>query len=72
MLITTLVVSFSKNGGGSVSVNLWFLVVCVRCKVLCLLVVSGNAFLLILIVVILLCVVIIVFCCVWCVSLVDW
>ena len=35
MLITTLVVSFSKDGGVIVSVNLWFLVVCVRCEVVC-------------------------------------
>jgi len=52
MLITTLVVSVCKNGGISVNVNLWFLVVYVRCEVLCGLVVSGNVFLLILIVVI--------------------
>ena len=52
MLITTLVVSFCKDGGVSVNVNLWFLVVCVRCEVLCRLVVAGNVFLLILIVVI--------------------
>jgi len=49
MLITTLVVSFCNNGGVSVSVNLWFLVVCVRCEVLCRLVVAGNVFLIILI-----------------------
>jgi len=53
MLITTFVVSFCKDGGVSVSVNLCFLVVCVRCEVLCRLVVAGNVFLLILIVVIL-------------------
>jgi len=35
MLITTLVVSFCKDGGAGVSVNLWFLVVYVRCEVLC-------------------------------------
>jgi len=52
MLITTLVVSVCKNGGISVNVNLWFLVVYVRCEVLCGLVVSGNVLLLILIVVI--------------------
>jgi len=52
MLITTLVVSFCKDGGGSVNVNLCFLVVCVRCDVLCGLVVAGNVFLLILIVMI--------------------
>jgi len=52
-LITTLVVSFCKDGGGSVNVKLWFLVVYVRCEVLCRLVVAGNVFLLILIVVIL-------------------
>jgi len=33
MLITTLVVSFCKGGGGSVNVKLWFLVVYVRCEV---------------------------------------
>jgi len=53
MLITTLVVSFSKVGGGSINVKLWFLVVCVQCEVLCCLVVAGNVFLFILIVVIL-------------------
>jgi len=52
-LITTLVVSFCKDGGGSFNVKLWFLVVCVRCEVLCCLVAVGNVFLLILIVVIL-------------------
>jgi len=51
MLITTLVVSFYRGGGGSVNVNLWFLVVWVRCEVVCRLVVAGNVFLLILIVV---------------------
>jgi hypothetical protein len=45
MLITTLVVSFCKDRGVSVSVNLWFLVVCVRCEVLCDFVVAGNLFL---------------------------
>jgi len=45
--------SFYKYEGVSVSVNLWLLVVCVRCEVLCHFVVSGNVFLLILIVVIL-------------------
>jgi len=29
MLITTLVISFCKDGGGSVNANIWFLVVCV-------------------------------------------
>jgi len=53
MLITILIVSFCKNGGVSVNVNLWFLVVCVRCDVLCRIVVVGNVFMLILIVVIL-------------------
>ena len=53
MLITTLVVSFFKDGGGDVSVKLWFLLVYVRCEVVCGLVVAGNVFLLILIVVIL-------------------
>ena len=42
MLITTLVVSFCKDEEGGVSVNLLFLVVCVRCEVLCRLVVVGN------------------------------
>jgi len=53
MFITTLVVSFCKDGGDSINVKLWFLVVYVRCEVLCRLVVAGNVFLLILIVVIL-------------------
>jgi hypothetical protein len=53
MLIATLVVSFCKDGRGSVNVKLWFLVVCVRYEVLCRFVVAGNVFLLILIVVIL-------------------
>ena len=53
MLITTLVVSFYKDGGGSVNVKLRYLVVCVRCEVLCRLVVAGNVLLLILSVVIL-------------------
>jgi len=48
-LITTLVVSFCKDGVGSVNVKLWFLVVYVRCEALCRLVVAGNVFLLILI-----------------------
>jgi len=52
MLFTTLVVSFCKDGRGSVNVNLWFLVVCVVCEVLCRLVVAGNVFLFILIAVI--------------------
>jgi len=52
MLITTLVVSFCKDGRGSVNVKLWFLVVYVRCKDLCRSVVLDNVFLLILIVVI--------------------
>jgi len=51
MLITTLVVSFYKDGGVSINVNLWFLVVCVLCEVLCSLVVAVNVFLLIFIVV---------------------
>jgi len=54
MLITTLVVSFCKDGTGSVNVNLWFLVVYVRCEVLCRSVVLDNVLLLMLIVVILL------------------
>ena len=51
MLITTLVVSFCKDVGGSVNVTLWFLVVYVLCEVLCRLVVAANVFLLILILV---------------------
>jgi len=51
MLITTLVVSFCKDGGGKVNVKLWFLVVCVLCEVVCCLVVAGKVFLLTLIVV---------------------
>jgi len=50
MLITTLVVSFCTDGRCNVNVKLWFLVVFVRCEVLCRLVVAGNVFLLILIV----------------------
>ena len=34
MLITALVVSFCKDGRGSVNAKLWFLVVYVRCEVL--------------------------------------
>jgi len=34
--------SFCKDGEGSVTVNLWFLVVCVWCDVLCQFVVAGN------------------------------
>jgi len=49
MLITTLVVSFCKDGRGSVNVKLWFLVTCVRYEVLCRSVVLDNVFLLILI-----------------------
>ena len=51
-LFITLVVSFCKDGEVIVSVNLWFLVLCVRCEVVCGFVVAGNVFLLILIVVI--------------------
>ena len=53
MLVTTLVVSFCKDISGSVSVKLWFLVVYVRCEVVCPLVVASNVFLLMLTVVIL-------------------
>jgi len=52
LLIITSVISFCKDGRGSVNVKLWFLVVCVRCEVPCCLVVAGNVFLVILIVVI--------------------
>jgi len=51
ILITTLVVSFCKDGRCSVNVKLWFLVVYVRCEVLCRLVVLDNLFVSILIVV---------------------
>ena len=52
MLITTLVVSFCKDGGAGVNAKLWFLVVYVLCEVLCRSVLAGNVFLLMLIVVI--------------------
>jgi len=45
MLITTLAVSFCKDGRGSVNVKLWFLVVYVRCEVLCRSVVLDNVYL---------------------------
>jgi len=51
MLITALVFSFCRDGGFSVSVNVWFLVVYVLCEVFCRLIVAGNVFLLLLIVV---------------------
>ena len=35
MLITALVVSFCKDGGGNVNVKLWFFLMYVRCEVLC-------------------------------------
>ena len=53
MLITTFVILCYKDRRGGVNVKLWFLMVCVRCEVLCRLVVADNVFLLILIVVIL-------------------
>ena len=40
--VIILVVSFCKYGGVSVTVNLWFLVVYVRCEVLCCFVVAGE------------------------------
>ena len=43
ILITTLIVSFCKDGRGSVNIKLWFLVVYVWCEVLCCLVAAGNA-----------------------------
>ena len=49
MLITTSVISFCKDEGGSFNVKLWFLVVHVQCEVLCRSVVAGNVFLLVLI-----------------------
>ena len=42
MLITTLVVSFCKDGRGSVNIKLCFLVVYGRCEVLCRSVVLDN------------------------------
>jgi len=51
MLITTLDVSFCKNGRGSHNVKLWFLVVYVQCEGLCRLVVTHKELLFILIVV---------------------
>ena len=42
MLITKLVVSFCKDGRGSVNVKLWFLVMCVLGEVLCRLVVETR------------------------------
>jgi len=42
MLITTLVVSFCKDGRVNVIGNLWYLVVCVRCEVLCHFVIAGG------------------------------
>ena len=42
MLIITLVVSFCKDGRGSVNVKLWFLVLYVRCEDLCRSVVLDN------------------------------
>jgi len=49
MLISTLVVSFCKDGTGGVNTKLWFLVVYVRCEVLCHSVLLDYVFLLILI-----------------------
>jgi len=46
MLITILVVSFCKDGGGSVKIKLWFLGLYVRYVLLCRLVIAGNVFLL--------------------------
>ena len=42
MLLTTVDVSFCKDGRGSVNVKLWLLVVCVRYEVLCRLVVAPD------------------------------
>ena len=52
MLVTTLVVSFCKDGRGRVNIKLCFLVLCVRCELVCGLAEAGNVFVLILIVVI--------------------
>jgi len=42
MLITTLVISFCKEGGGSFYVKLWFSVVYVQCELLRRLVAAGT------------------------------
>jgi len=42
MLITALIISFFKGGRANVNVKLCFLLVCVRCEVLCRLVVLDN------------------------------
>jgi len=47
MLFTTSGLSFCKDGGVRVNVKSCFLVLYVRCEVLCRLVVVGNVFLLI-------------------------
>ena len=52
MLIATLVVSFCKDGGVDVNVKFWFLAVCVRCDVLCRLLLAGNVFLCLVLIVI--------------------
>ena len=44
-------ISFCKDGGVGVSVNLWCLVVCVWCDLCCRFVVASNVFLLLLTVV---------------------
>jgi len=62
--ITTLVVLFCKDRGFSISINLWCLVVCVWCDVLCRFVVVGRRifididhYLLFFVIIVLLCVV---------------
>jgi len=50
MLITRLVVSFSNDGGVSIIVKLWYLLVYVQCEVLYHLVVADNVFLLIVVI----------------------
>jgi len=52
VLINKLVVSFCEDGGGSVNVKLWFVMVCVRCEVVCYLVVAGKVFVLIVILIV--------------------
>ena len=44
-------ISFCKDGGASVSVNLWCLVLCIWCVVCCCFVVVSNVFVLLLTVV---------------------
>jgi len=63
---------FCKDGRFSISVRLWYVVVCIWCDQLRWIVVVGSAFLLILNVTGVFCFVIVVFSCAWYVLLVDW